>query len=67
MASAGFPESAFLWYYINQKQADALDYMKKNYPPNFQYPDFASDFKAEFYDPEKWLNIFNSSGAKYIK
>lgn len=40
--------------------------MNKNYPPGFKYPDFGREFKAEFYDPNKWLDIFNSSGAKYL-
>jgi alpha-L-fucosidase len=34
--------------------------------PDFQYGDFAKDFKAEFFDPDAWSDIFNSSGAKYI-
>jgi alpha-L-fucosidase len=40
--------------------------MNKFYPPDFTYPSFAADFKATFYDPSQWLDIFSSSGAKYI-
>ena len=40
--------------------------MNKYYPKDFTYPSFAPDFKATFYDPAQWLDIFNSSGAKYI-
>ncbi|KAJ9592723.1 hypothetical protein L9F63_015603, partial [Diploptera punctata] len=43
-----------------------VDFMKKNYPPNFTYQDFARDFTAEFYDPEEWAEIFKNSGAKYV-
>jgi alpha-L-fucosidase len=38
--------------------------MEKNYPPGFTYQDFARDFTAEFYDPDEWAEIFQSSGAK---
>ena len=27
--------------------------MKQNYPPNFEYADFAPMFKAEFFDPTR--------------
>jgi len=39
--------------------------MKKNYPPNFTYQDFARDFTAEFYNPDEWAEILQASGAKY--
>ena len=38
--------------------------MKDNYPPGFTYADFAKDFKAEFWDPVYWANLFQDSGAK---
>ena len=41
-------------------------FMAKNYRPDFTYADFASQFTTEFFDPEEWADIFNSSGAKYI-
>ena len=34
--------------------------------PGFEYADFAKDFKAEFFDPDHWSQIFNNSGAKYV-
>ena len=34
--------------------------------PDFTYGDFAKQFKAEFFDPNQWADIFNASGAKYI-
>ena len=40
--------------------------MKENYSPGFTYQDFASLFKAEFFDPAQWVDIFNISGARYI-
>jgi alpha-L-fucosidase len=38
--------------------------MKDNYPPSLTYPDFASEFTAEFHNPEEWAEILKSSGAK---
>ena len=32
--------------------------MKKNYKPNFTYADFANQFTAELFDPNKWADIF---------
>lgn len=39
-------------------------FMKKNYPPNFSYQEFAKDFTAEFFDPDDWADLFNRSGAR---
>jgi alpha-L-fucosidase len=39
--------------------------MKKNYPPDFTYQDFARDFTTEFYNPDDWAEILQTSGAKY--
>jgi alpha-L-fucosidase len=39
--------------------------MKKNYPPDFTYQDFARDFTAECYNPDEWAEILQASGAKY--
>lgn len=38
--------------------------MKKNYPPEFSYPEFGPMFTAEFFDPVLWAEILKSSGAK---
>lgn len=40
--------------------------MKKNYPPNFTYQDFAKDFTAEFFNASEWADIFANSGAKLV-
>lgn len=67
MPAAGFNESAYLWiHWQTEKVPEAVDYMNKYYSKDFTYPSFAADFKATFYDPAQWLDIFNSSGAKYI-
>lgn len=40
--------------------------MDKNYPPGFKYQDFGRDFTAEFFEPDKWAELFKKSGAKYV-
>ncbi|XP_033222211.1 alpha-L-fucosidase-like [Belonocnema kinseyi] len=56
------------WFWINWKGQDQKysEFMKKRYPPNFTYQDFARDFTAEFFNATQWSEIFQASGAKYI-
>ncbi|CAG2170875.1 unnamed protein product [Oppiella nova] len=51
--SAWFPE-----HWKIDKIKDFTDFMAKNYRPNFTYADFATQFTAEFYDPNRWADIF---------
>ena len=41
-------------------------YHQKKYGPDFKYNDFAGEFKAELFDADKWAELFQKSGAKYI-
>jgi alpha-L-fucosidase len=54
------------WWKGPTPLSDVTSYMKKFYPPNFTYADFAPKFRAEFYDPNKWRDIIVASGAKYV-
>ena len=54
----------FWWYWQGSKEPDVVNYMNKNYPPNFQYANFAPMFTAEFYDPDYWTDVIKASGAK---
>ncbi|KAK3612245.1 hypothetical protein CHS0354_039526 [Potamilus streckersoni] len=57
----------WFWYqWEGRKLQPYIDFMTKNYKPDFTYADFASMFTAEFYDPIQWAQIFKASGAKYI-
>ncbi|XP_041759815.1 tissue alpha-L-fucosidase [Coregonus clupeaformis] len=59
--------SEWFWYWWKGAQRAAeVGFMKKNYPPDFKYADFAHDFKAQFFDPDEWADIFEASGAKYV-
>lgn len=57
------------WFWYNWKTAQqpgVVEFMQENYRPDFTYADFAEQFRAEFYDPYKWADIFNASGANYL-
>lgn len=40
--------------------------MKERYPPSFSYQEFANDFTAEFFNADKWSELFKAAGAKYV-
>lgn len=61
-----FGSEWFWWYWQGQKSQKYVDFMKENYRPDFTYADFASSFTAEYYNPHDWVDLFQSSGAKYI-
>lgn len=66
----------WLWFYWKgplhrgnkhrKNKESALKFIAKNYPPEFQYTDFAPQFKAEFFEPDKWAKLFKASGARYV-
>lgn len=41
-------------------------YQKRYYGDNSSYKDFANMFKAEFFDPYQWADLFKKSGARYV-
>lgn len=58
--------SEWLWYWWKSgSQPSDVEFMRKNYPPGFKYADFAHDFRAEFFDPDTWADLFKASGARY--
>ncbi|XP_063430714.1 alpha-L-fucosidase-like [Mytilus trossulus] len=59
--------SEWFWnYWKLQKIPDVVSYMDKNYPPDFTYADFASQFTVEFFNPREWADILQASGARYV-
>ncbi|KAL9984049.1 hypothetical protein ACROYT_G006305 [Oculina patagonica] len=58
--------SEWFWYRWKTGEPAFVEFMKKNYPPNFQYADFAPMFKAEFFDPNVWAELLSMSGARYV-
>ena len=57
-------KSAWFWNRWHNGDQVYVNFMKKNYPPNWTYADFAPEFTAEFYNPDQWAEIFQASGAK---
>lgn len=58
--------SEWFWYWWRgQGLPENVQFMQKNYPPGFNYADFARNFHAEFFDPESWADLFKASGARY--
>ncbi|XP_012990897.3 tissue alpha-L-fucosidase isoform X1 [Esox lucius] len=56
----------FWWWWKGAQREAEVDFMNKHYPPNFEYTDFANNFRAQFFNPDDWADIFESSGAKYV-
>ncbi|GFU57844.1 tissue alpha-L-fucosidase [Trichonephila clavipes] len=56
--------SEWFWSEWAGKGKAFVDFMEKNFKPGFTYPEFGPQFTAEFYDPDKWAEIFQASGAK---
>ncbi|XP_051992211.1 tissue alpha-L-fucosidase-like [Xyrauchen texanus] len=61
-----FGSEWFWWNWQGAQISEYVQYMAKNYPPGFTYADFAPDFRAQFFDPYEWADIFEASGAKYV-
>ncbi len=61
--------SEWYWWRTNEK-SDAgklfRDYHDKMYGKDYKYQDFATNFKAQHFQPEKWAEVFKKSGAKYV-
>ena len=53
-------------YLDGDKSPEYVEFHKKTYGENFKYQDFAPMFKAEMYDPDRWAEVFQKSGAKYV-
>jgi alpha-L-fucosidase len=61
--------SEWFWYHWQgQPFPSVVEFMKKNYPPDWTYADFAEQFstQAGIYSPARWAQIFNASGARYV-
>ena len=60
-----YVSSWFWWMWQGDPDPAIVEFMKKNYPPDFTYADFAPQFKAEFFNPDQWVDLFKAAGAKY--
>ncbi|XP_067676716.1 alpha-L-fucosidase-like [Haliotis asinina] len=58
--------SEWFWYlWQEQKVPEIVEFMKKNFRPDWTYADFAPMLTAEFFDADEWARILQTSGAKY--
>jgi len=60
------PYAEWYWNSLFSKKAATVAFHNKTYGENFKYPDFAPMFKAELYDPDRWADVFQRSGARYV-
>ncbi|KAH7962879.1 alpha-L-fucosidase [Rhipicephalus sanguineus] len=61
-----FGSEWFWWDWQGSKVPAFREFMERNYRPGFTYQDFAPQFKAEFFDPDRWAAIFKKAGARYV-
>ena len=50
----------------NPTQKGTWEYHQKQYGEDYEYKNFAPQFRAELFDPDHWADIFARSGAKYV-
>ena len=60
-----FGSEWFWFYWKSDKVKSYVNFMTNNYPPGFEYADFAPMFTAEMYDPNSWADMFKASGARW--
>lgn len=51
---------------LMQGKTSYVNYQKKYYGENSTYDDFIPMFKAEFFNPDRWADLFKKSGAGYV-
>jgi alpha-L-fucosidase len=58
--------SEWFWYNWESGNQDFEEFVKFTRPPGFTYQDYANEFRAELFDPDEWVEIFEEAGAKYV-
>lgn len=61
--------SEWYWWRINDNsEAGKLfrAYHNDMYGEDFEYQDFAPQFKAQHFNPDQWADVFKRAGAKYV-
>ena len=54
------------WHHMNDPKHPTHKRHPEVYGEKFRYQDFAPQFKAEMFDPDRWADLFDRAGAKYI-
>lgn len=50
----------------NPVDAGTWAFHQKMYGADYDYKNFAPQFRAELYDPDHWADVFQRSGARYV-
>ncbi|XP_069751855.1 tissue alpha-L-fucosidase-like [Narcine bancroftii] len=61
-----FGSEWFWWNWKGLHNPKYMAFMANNYPPGFEYSEFAPEFAASLFDPEQWAELFQDSGARYV-
>jgi alpha-L-fucosidase len=51
---------------LRTKNPEFTEFHSKTYGAKKRYADFATDFKAEHFDPAAWADLFKRAGARYV-
>lgn len=57
------------WQRVRSGKADEAEWREfhaRNYGADFDYRDFAPQFRAELFDAAQWVDLFARAGAKYV-
>lgn len=57
------------WYRIksaNPKEAAWKEFHSRNHGADFDYMDFAPQFRAELFDAAQWADLFERAGVRYV-
>jgi len=68
-AVPGAPGTGYAeWYWRKQQIQGSAEYRHhlEKYGRDFDYDDFIPEFKAEKWDPDAWIELFDEVGAKYF-
>ncbi|XP_037088159.1 alpha-L-fucosidase-like [Pollicipes pollicipes] len=61
-----FGDAWFWQQWRGDKDKAHVEFMRRNYRPGFTYADFAPQFTAEFFEPDRWADLFAAAGARYV-
>ncbi|KAL9548859.1 hypothetical protein PS6_006384 [Mucor atramentarius] len=65
-APVGADYAEWYWWNYNRKGSATYNYHRSFYGPDIEYDDFIPAWNPDQFDPQKWLDIIDSSGAKYF-
>ncbi|GAA5814224.1 hypothetical protein MFLAVUS_007718 [Mucor flavus] len=65
-APVGSEYAEWYWWNYNRKYSSTYYYHRSFYGPDIEYDDFIRIWTPTQFDPNVWLNLVESSGAKYF-